>query len=161
MTWRAQDTARRIIRIEDLSGVREELNRSAFSIVMDSLAQRIGVAPVEGGRTVHDQTYGEGAGSRVERQATSSAENTANLPSADDGVQPARRIPADPAPATERKLINSIRGDEMPDVEVGIPTAHAEVARVANQTAKHRIRDARLIIYRVREGVVEVELKAA
>src|SRR5262245_8803273 len=152
VAWITQGGERRL-------GIAEELDGGIA--VMNLFPQRIGCPIVQGRRAVHGQTYWERVGIRAERQSTSGADDTADFPSADDGVQPTGRIPAEPASATERKLIDTVRIDKMPDVEVGAATTHTEVASVANQTAKHCVRDARLIINRTRDSVVEVELEAS
>src|SRR5262245_2917472 len=118
-----------------------------------------GGGAVEGRKAIRRSPCGRRPRSRSERQPTSKSDDTANLPTTDDGIHPAGRIPAEPASAAEWKLIDKVRIDEMPDVEVGIPATYAEVASVTGQAAEHRVDDARLIINRVGQGVVEVELQ--
>src|SRR5262249_17060081 len=155
-----QISTRRILGVEYYFGIIEELNRSSVS-VMGSLQQRAGVTIIEDRRTVVvEEAYRESSRSCAERQSAPVGVNTCDFPSADDGVHPTGRVPSEPASAAERKLINPVYIDDVPDVEIGVPTTHTEIAEVADQPTEHRVHDTRLIINRMREGVVEVELQA-
>src|SRR5262249_37755192 len=129
--------------------------------VLNVLLQRAGGDAIENRRAVKYETYRESARGRAEGQPTPIRVNPRNSPSADKGIQQTGRIAANLSAAAEGKLVDPVRVNDMTDVEVGVRSTHTKIGEVANYTTEHRVRDARLIIDRVGQGVVEVEFETS